>query len=235
MNQKLTTAVEAYFADLRRIRASGGATDERSTYGPLANLLNAVGATLKPKVFCVGELANQGAGHPDFGLYAAKQVQRGKPRDGQVPERGVVEVKAPREDIQAYAVHEQVGRYWSRYNLVLTNLLTFKLVGLDKTGGEATLESFQLADSEEVFDRQLAKPRTFAREVGAALGEYLRRALSHRASITDPRDLAWLLASLRPRRLGARRGGGEPRACRGLAAPAAADGARRRPRRPIRG
>ena len=25
-----------------------------------ANLLNAVGATLKPKVFCVGELADQG-------------------------------------------------------------------------------------------------------------------------------------------------------------------------------
>ena len=33
MNTKLTTAVEAYFADLRRVRASGG-------------------ATLKPKVFC---------------------------------------------------------------------------------------------------------------------------------------------------------------------------------------
>ena len=196
MNQKLTTAVEAYFADLRRIRASGGATDERSTYGPLANLLNAVGATLKPKVFCVGELANQGAGHPDFGLYTAKQVQRGKPRDGQVPERGVVEVKAPREDIQADAVHDQVGRYWSRYNLVLvTNLLTYILVGPDETGSEATLESFRLAENEEAFDRQLAKPRTFAREVGAALGEYLRRALSHRAAITDPKDLAWLLAS----------------------------------------
>lgn len=78
-----------------RIYASGGATGGRSSYGPLANLLNAVGATLKPKVFCVGELADQGAGHPDFGLYAAHQVQRGRPRQGQVPERGVVEVKTP--------------------------------------------------------------------------------------------------------------------------------------------
>ena len=67
-NTKLTTAVETYFADLGRVRASGGATGERSSYGPLANLLNAVGATLRPKVFCVGELADQGAGHPDFGL-----------------------------------------------------------------------------------------------------------------------------------------------------------------------
>ena len=52
-NTRLTAAVEAYFADLRRVRASGGATGERSSYGPLAGLLNAVGATLKPKVFCV--------------------------------------------------------------------------------------------------------------------------------------------------------------------------------------
>ena len=94
---KLTAAAEGYFADLRRVRASGGATQERSLYGPLDNLLTAVGATLRPKVFCVQELADQGAGHPDFGLYAARQVQKGTPRDGQTPERGVVEVKSPWE------------------------------------------------------------------------------------------------------------------------------------------
>ena len=77
-----TAAVETYFTDLWRMRASGGATGERSSYGPLANLLNAVGAALKPKVFCVGELADQGAGHPDFGLYSAKQLQKGQPRQG---------------------------------------------------------------------------------------------------------------------------------------------------------
>ena len=31
-NKKLLAAVEAYFADLRRVRASGGATGERSYY-----------------------------------------------------------------------------------------------------------------------------------------------------------------------------------------------------------
>ena len=55
---KLQQAVEAYFVDLRMVRATGGATDERSLYVPLANLLNAVGGTLKPKVFCVQELAD---------------------------------------------------------------------------------------------------------------------------------------------------------------------------------
>ena len=97
--KKLPSIVETYLGDLRRIRASGGATGERSGYGPLANLLNDVGAGLKPKVFCVGELADQGAGHPDFGLYAAKQVQRGgQPKDDQLPEHGVVEVKSAQDD-----------------------------------------------------------------------------------------------------------------------------------------
>ena len=193
---KLTAVAEAYFADLRRIRASGGATGERSSYGPLANLLNAVGATLKPKVFCVGELADQGAGHPDFGLYAAKQVRKGRPRKDQIPERGVIEVKTPGEDILAPGVRDQVARYRNRYRLVLvTNLREFALDGLDADGGEATLERFCLADNETEFFRRLEKPRAFAREIGAGLGEYLRRVLSHRAALTEPRDLAWLLAS----------------------------------------
>ena len=51
----LSAAVEAYFTNLGRMRDSGGATGERPAYGPLANLLNAVGAALKPKVFCVGD------------------------------------------------------------------------------------------------------------------------------------------------------------------------------------
>ena len=145
---------------------------ERSSYGPLANLLNAVGATLRPKVFCVGELADQGAGHPDFGLYAAKQVQRGRPREGQVPERGVVEVKSSHEDVQAWAVREQVGRYWTRYRLVLvTNLREFMLVGDDAQGHEATLESFRLVGSDAEFGRRLQTPRAFARNVGTGLGE----------------------------------------------------------------
>ena len=195
-NKKLTAAVEAYFADLRRVRASGGATGERSSYGPLANLLNAVGATLKPKVFCVGELAQQGAGHPDFGLYTAQQVQRGRPREGQLPERGVVEAKAPTEDTQASQIREQTTRYWARYQLVLvTNLREFKLVGPGSESIEAMLESFQVADSEVEFDRRLERPRAFARDVGAGLSEYLCRALSYRAALVEPKDVAWLLAS----------------------------------------
>ena len=195
-NTKLTASVETYFDDLRRVRASGGSTGERSSYGPLANLLNAVGATLKPKMFCVGELADQGAGHPDFGLYAAKQVQKGRPREGQMPERGVVEVKTVEDDAWLTAAGDQVSRYWGRYRLVLvTNTRDFVLVGEDALGRPEKLETFRLAGDAEAFARRLDKPRAFAREVGAALGEYLSRALSHRAALAEPKDLAWLLAS----------------------------------------
>ena len=193
---KLTAAIEAYFTDLNRVRASGGATAERSSYGPLANLMNAVGASLKPKVFCVGELANQGAGHPDFGLYAAKQLQKGRPREDQAPERGVVEVKAAGDDAWITAVGDQVSRYWGRYRLVLvTNTRDFVLVGEDVAGRPARLETFRLADNAEDFRRKLEKPRAFARGVGAGLGEYLARALSHCTTLAEPKDLAWLLAS----------------------------------------
>ena len=195
-NSKLTTVVETYFADLGRVRASGGATGERSSYGPLANLLNAVGATLKPKVFCVGELADQGAGHPDFGLYAAKQLQKGRPRQGQVPERGVVEVKSAGDDAWLTTDGDQVSRYWRRYRLVLvTNTRDFVLLGEDAVGRPAKLETFRLAENAETFGHRLETPRTFAREVGAGLGEYLCRTLSHRAALAEPKDLAWLLAS----------------------------------------
>ena len=193
---KLTSIVEDYLSDLRRVRASGGATGERSTYGPLANLLNDIGDTLRPKVFCVGELAQQGAGHPDFGLYAAKQVQRGKPRDGHLPECGVVEVKPPDDDAWLTADSDQVSRYWQKYRLVLvTNTRDFVLLGEDSHGNPAKLETFRLADSAESFESLSQTPRAFARQVGPGLGEYLCRALSHRATLVEPKDLAWLLAS----------------------------------------
>ena len=147
-------------------------------------------------MFCVGELADQGAGHPDFGLYAAKQVQKGQPREGQIPECGVVEVKPVDDDAWLTAEGDQVSRYWNRYRLVLvTNTRDFVLVGEDEDGRPAKLETFRLAEGAEDFRLRLEHPRTFAQEIGAGLGEYLSRSLSHRAALAEPKDLAWLLAS----------------------------------------
>jgi hypothetical protein len=90
--------VETYLSDLERRHATGAATAETSFYGPLENLLNAIGHHLKPKVLCLGQLRDAGAGRPDFGLFTANQCQRGEPREGAAPERGVVEVKGLGED-----------------------------------------------------------------------------------------------------------------------------------------
>ena len=195
-NNKITQAVEAYFTELRLVRGSGGATDERSLYVPLANLLNAVGGALKPKVFCVQELADQGAGHPDFGLYTTQQVQKGKPKSGQKPERGVVEVKPVDDDAWLTAASAQVNQYLQGYRSVLvTNARDFVLVGEDAAGQLVQLETLRLADSEASFDARMQHPRAFANEVSGELGEYLMRVLSYSASLADPKDLAWLLAS----------------------------------------
>ena len=195
-NKKLTAAAEAYFTELSRLHASGGATGERSSYGPIHGLLSAVGAALKPKVHCVQEPADQGAGHPDFALYAARQVQKGRVRGGQLPECGVVEVKSLDDDAWLTAEGDQVTRYWARYRLVLvTNARDFVLVGDDAAGLPTKLEPFRLAKCADDFRRKIEKPRAFAREVGPRFGEYLVRALSHRAALTEPKDLAWLLAS----------------------------------------
>ena len=195
-NGKLTQAVEAYFTDLRLVRGSGGATDERSLYVPLANLLNTVGGTLRPKVFCVQDLANQGAGHPDFGLYTTQQVQKGKPKSGQKPERGVIEVKPVADDAWLTAASDQVAAYWEGYRQVLTtNFRDFVLVGEDVAGNPVRLESLRLAGSAAEFDAKLTRPRAFANEVGPGLVEYLTRVMSHAASLAEPKDVAWLLAS----------------------------------------
>ena len=160
----------------------------------MTDLLNAVGDTLRPEVFCVPELTDQGAGHPDFGLYTTRQTQRARDqrqRRGQLPERGVVEVESAADDAWLTADGEQVSRYWQRYRQVLvTNTRDFVMVGEDANGQPVRLETFQLADSAADFAERLERPRAFANEVGVGLGEHLCRALSNAASLAQPKDLA---------------------------------------------
>ena len=123
-------------------------------------------------------------------------MQKARPREGQVPERGAVEVKPADDDAWLTAESAQVSRYRERYRLVLaTNLRDFVLVGEDAEGRPAKLETFRLAENEDAFWQRVEKPRAFARHIGAGLGEYLARALSHGAALAEPKDLAWLLAS----------------------------------------
>ena len=127
---KLKQAVEAYFIDLRLVRGSGGATDERSLYVPLANLLNAVGGTLRPKVFCVQDLANQGLVTPTSACTPPSRCRRASRSQARSPERGVIEVKPVADDAWLTSASDQVTGYWKEYRQVLaTNYRDFVLVG----------------------------------------------------------------------------------------------------------
>jgi len=59
-----TNILETYLAEIARIRATGAGVEETSYYAPLAEALNEVGRGLRPKVQCVMQLANSGAGLP---------------------------------------------------------------------------------------------------------------------------------------------------------------------------
>lgn len=97
-------ALETYLAELSANRAAG-AVPETSGYGALANLLNEIGHRLKPRVRCVINPANRGAGIPDGGLFVANQFEKGRfePLPGQMPGRGALEVKGVAEDAHAVA------------------------------------------------------------------------------------------------------------------------------------
>ena len=68
--------VEEYLKEMHEIRASGNAVKETSYYPAISNLLNSIGKTLKPRVRCVINIKNRGAGIPDGGLFSADQIQR---------------------------------------------------------------------------------------------------------------------------------------------------------------
>lgn len=196
MSDKLEQIVTSYFSELRDKRALGAGTPERSYYPALAKLLDAVGEQLKPKVLCLSDLSNTGAGHPDFGLYVANQVQRGEPRKGQVPERGVIEMKPVREDAWLTADTKQISKYWGAYRLIIvTNLRDFLILGEDGNGHVARLETFRLAESETEFWEMVGTPKKSAQKAGRAFGEYLKRALTQSVALREPKDVAWFLAS----------------------------------------
>jgi len=193
--------VEIYFTTLRDIHASGAGVAETSYYPALAELLTALGSKLKPKVTAIINLRNTGAGIPDGGLFTAPQLKGWEPGTdplaGQLPARGAIEVKSPAEDAFATAEGEQVARYVERYGLVLvTNLRDFVLVGGGADGtGVRILETLRLAATEAGFWARVQQPRKYAEDAGEGLTEFLRRVLLHNAPLSDPKDVAWFLAS----------------------------------------
>jgi hypothetical protein len=191
-------ALETYLQDLRATRSSGAAVKETSYYPALANLLNEVGKTLKPKVRCIVHLQDTGGGIPDGGLFTEEQIRHNVSEllAGATPARGAIEAKPASADAWKIAESKQVKEYWSRYRQVLvTNYRDFLLVGADAEGNRAILETYRLARDEQDFWRKAAHPRAAADQQGESFEEFLKRVMLYQASLATPRDLAWFLAS----------------------------------------
>ena len=93
--------IESFFTDLRDTHVSGVGVKETSYYPYLSNLLNFIGKKLKPKVRCIIHPRSIGAGLPDGALITADQKSKADDplADGLIPSRGVLEIKAPDEDV----------------------------------------------------------------------------------------------------------------------------------------
>jgi len=191
---------EEYLGELKAVRDSNAGEPETSFYPALSNLFNAVGASLKPRVRCVMNLRNQGAGLPDGGLFTADQFQRPtdtQAKDGQLPSRGAIEAKSTRPDVRDIAAGPQVAAYLNTYGIVIvTNLREFLVVERGAGGHPLEREAFSLADDETTFwQDRVAHPRRTAQEHGRQLVEFIRRAALHAAPLIDPKQVAWFLAS----------------------------------------
>lgn len=190
--------VEAYLVELHAIHAARVGTPETSYYPALANLLDAIGRQLKPRVRGVMQLASRGAGIPDGGLFTAEQFQQ-VPEDGilahgPLPARGVIEAKGTAVRLADLAVAEQTRRYLDRYGQVLiTNLREFGVLTRGPDGAPQLSERIALAADEAAFWSTPA-PR-LAEQCGAPLQEFLKRALLANAPLMAPEDVAWFLAS----------------------------------------
>lgn len=185
-----------YLRRMADIRGTGGATKETSYYSALENLFNQFGKGLKPQVICNGQLRNDGAGNPDFGLYSRIQVQNGEPRVGQIPERGIIEVKGLAEHTWQTADSAQATKYFGHYRLVLvTNYREFRLIGEGAANKATELDKYTIADDEASFWEMTKKPSDTAQRHATHFAEFIRRVLMTAAPLVKADDIAWFLAS----------------------------------------
>jgi len=190
--------LEEYLNRVSEIRRSGSAVKETSYYGTLETLLNSAGQSLKPRVRCIINIQNRGAGLPDGGFFTPNQFQRQSSEliKGQLPERGCIEVKGTSEDVDQISETKQVKGYLQKYRQVLvTNLRDFLLVVLDENSVLQKLERYSLAKDEKEFWDIADNPTETAEFHEARFTEFLRRVMLYAAPISKPEDVAWFLAS----------------------------------------
>lgn len=191
------TVLSDYLSEIARIRATGAGTGEISYYSALAGALNATGQKLKPRVFCVSNLRNTGAGFPDMGLFAGSVAHTPDSwPTGRPPERGVVEVDDIPAELSIKQNSAQVARYLANYGLVLvTNYRDFVLLGHDAAGRAEIRERFSFGCQDAAAFFALARAERRPTGLASRFAEFLQRVLLHQAPLAKPEDVAFFLAS----------------------------------------
>ena len=85
----------------------------------LRTLMNAIGADLKGRVLCLSDLENVWRWDTliSGSMASRASCRAASPRKGQMPERGVVEMKPVADDAWLKARSNQVTRYFEAYRL----------------------------------------------------------------------------------------------------------------------
>ena len=119
----------------------------------------------------------------------------GQAPTGRVARAGRRPVQGAGQGSTLYCRHPTGRKYWGRFRLVLvTNYREFLLVGEDGSGQTARLESFVLAPDAASFWQNAAHPGKSGKADARPFIDYLTRVLGHKASLVEPRDVAWPLA-----------------------------------------
>ena len=184
------TVLSDYLSAIARVHETRAGTGEMSYYPALAGALNGIGGGLKPRVFCVPNLRNTGAGFPDIGLFAGLGAAApAEWPEGRPPDRGVVEVDDIPAPLSVKLGSRQVADYLDRYGLVLvTNYREFVLLGRDARGQQGSAIRFiQMASQ--------PRPGTLCRWGNAGFGPFIvfERPASQRRDILDPKFM-WVVA-----------------------------------------
>lgn len=178
MKLKPKKILSNYLNRLRTIYATGLATDETSYYPAFDDLLNSVGELLNPKIKSISQLANKGAGFPDFGWFNYENNDL----------FGVVEAKPTSENLKDISLSEQGRKYLNKYGILLvTNYHAFQLV-TKKENETVFEESYTLCGSEELFS---IEPLSHKAD---DFVKFFRSVLLRKSPIRTPQELAERLA-----------------------------------------
>lgn len=178
----MPTLIETYVSEVRQVRASGAATDERSFYPPLQALLSGVGASGSPAFQAITDPSGSGGDFPDL-LIIERQS-----RAVTIP----VEAKGFEKSVAALVALDQGERYARSFGGGLTLLTNFHQIVLGRLTGSGLVE-------ERTFDicpRQVLEGDPIPGDLPSDedLLAFLNLGMAPRATLSRPEDVATLLA-----------------------------------------